>query len=337
MAQQTINLGTVADDGTGDTLRAGGTKINANFTELYAALTGLLDFKGSTDCSANPNYPAASKGDFYLVSVAGKIGGASGVSVEVSDTYFATADNAGGTQASVGTSWTVLQGNTTAAYAPGGTDVALADGGTGASLVDPNADRILFWDDSAGQVTWLTLGTNLTITGTTLDATGGGGGSGKPFIAFRPYDNEPPTSNYATLDTRNGHPCLDFDTTTQEAAYFSSVMPTGYAGGNLIVTVYVSLTSATSGTVGFDAAFERIDASTLDIDADSFATAQTITATTVPGTSGQLLALSVTVTAGAATDSIAASEMFRLRLRRDVANDTATGDAEVLSVTVREA
>jgi hypothetical protein len=37
-------------------------------------------------------------------------------------------------------------------YTPGGTDVALADGGTGASLVDPNADRFLFWDDSAGAI-----------------------------------------------------------------------------------------------------------------------------------------------------------------------------------------
>lgn len=43
---------------------------------------------------------------------------------------------------------------------------------------DPNADRILFWDDSAGAATWLTLGTNLTITGTTLNAEGGGGGGG---------------------------------------------------------------------------------------------------------------------------------------------------------------
>lgn len=58
-------------------------------------------------------------------------------------------------------------------YASGGTDVALADGGTGASLADPNADRIMFWDDSAGQVTWLTAGTGLTITGTTIDASGG--------------------------------------------------------------------------------------------------------------------------------------------------------------------
>jgi hypothetical protein len=54
-------------------------------------------------------------------------------------------------------------------YNPGGTDVALADGGTGASLTDPNADRIFFWDDSAGQVTWLqTPGVGLTISGTSI-------------------------------------------------------------------------------------------------------------------------------------------------------------------------
>lgn len=65
-----------------------------------------------------------------------------------------------------------VEGN--AIYRAGGTDVALADGGTGASLADPNADRLLFWDDSAGAVTWLTPGTGLTITGTTIDAAGGG-------------------------------------------------------------------------------------------------------------------------------------------------------------------
>lgn len=53
-------------------------------------------------------------------------------------------------------------------YRTNGTDVTLSDGGTGASLSDPNADRIMFWDDSAGQVTWLQAGTGLTISGTTL-------------------------------------------------------------------------------------------------------------------------------------------------------------------------
>lgn len=45
-----------------------------------------------------------------------------------------------------------------------------------AGLTDPNADRLLFWDDSAGGYAFLTLGTNLSISGTTLNAAGGGGG-----------------------------------------------------------------------------------------------------------------------------------------------------------------
>jgi hypothetical protein len=36
MAQQTIGIGTTAEDGTGDGARTAGGKINANFTELYA-------------------------------------------------------------------------------------------------------------------------------------------------------------------------------------------------------------------------------------------------------------------------------------------------------------
>lgn len=55
-------------------------------------------------------------------------------------------------------------------YKVSGTDVTLADGGTGASLTDPDADRILFWDDSAGAVTWLTAGEGLTISATTMTA-----------------------------------------------------------------------------------------------------------------------------------------------------------------------
>ncbi len=49
--------------------------------------------------------------------------------------------------------------------------LAISQGGTGASLTDPNDDRIMFWDDTAGAVTWLDLGANLTITGTTIAAT----------------------------------------------------------------------------------------------------------------------------------------------------------------------
>ena len=36
MAKQTIGVGTIANDGTGDTLRATFQKTNSNFDELYA-------------------------------------------------------------------------------------------------------------------------------------------------------------------------------------------------------------------------------------------------------------------------------------------------------------
>ena len=78
---------------------------------VSAAVSGLLELKGNLDCSANPNYPAASAGDTYYVSVAGKVGGASGVDVDIGDAVIAKADNAGGTQAAVGTSWFVLEKN----------------------------------------------------------------------------------------------------------------------------------------------------------------------------------------------------------------------------------
>ena len=53
-------------------------------------------------------------------------------------------------------------------------------------LSDPNADRLLFWDDSNGSWRHLTLGTNLSITDTTLNAAtsvSGSSGSGFPLTA----------------------------------------------------------------------------------------------------------------------------------------------------------
>ena len=49
MAYQSIGLGSAADDGTGDSLRAGGTKVNANFSEVYTLLgTGTALCTGIT-------------------------------------------------------------------------------------------------------------------------------------------------------------------------------------------------------------------------------------------------------------------------------------------------
>lgn len=70
-----------------------------------------LKYQGDQDCTANPNYPAANIGDWWKVSVAGKIGGASGAIVEVGDVFWCKTTTGAGTQGSVGASWSLLQGN----------------------------------------------------------------------------------------------------------------------------------------------------------------------------------------------------------------------------------
>lgn len=78
---------------------------------IIAAANAMV-YKGVIDASANPNYPAANAGDTYRISVAGKIGGASGTNVEVGDLILCLTDStAAGNQATVGTSWDIIQTN----------------------------------------------------------------------------------------------------------------------------------------------------------------------------------------------------------------------------------
>lgn len=151
--------------------------------------------------------------------------------------------------------------------------------------------------------------------------------------SFSPLDNEPPSTNYATLDTRNNRPVLDFNDTTQEASVFCGVVPTGINLTNgLTIVILAAATTATTGTIGWDVAFERVVANDIDADSDNFGTPQTITAVTVSGTSGVLTSFSITFTQGQLPASLAAEDLFRIRIRRDVANDTATDDAELFFV-----
>jgi hypothetical protein len=113
---------------------------------LIAAADALI-FKGTIDCSGNPNYPAADCGHTYKISVAGKIGGASGITVEIGDTAICTVDSsASGDQAAVGANWVVLQTNIVSAI----TEFLLTERG---SIIYRNATvpaELLHGDD--GQV-----------------------------------------------------------------------------------------------------------------------------------------------------------------------------------------
>lgn len=83
-----------------------------SYADALIAANDAMVFKGVIDASANPNYPAANRGDTYRISVAGKIGGASGPNVEVGDLIIALTDGtASGTHATVGANWNITQSN----------------------------------------------------------------------------------------------------------------------------------------------------------------------------------------------------------------------------------
>jgi len=74
-------------------------------------ITAAMDLVDVIDCAESPDYPSASKGDCWVVSVAGIIGGASGIEVEIGQTILCLADSEGGSQAVVGDEYTILQTN----------------------------------------------------------------------------------------------------------------------------------------------------------------------------------------------------------------------------------
>jgi hypothetical protein len=83
----------------------------AQLNSLSTAVAGGIKIPLPIDCSSNPNYPPAAAGDSYLVTVGGKIGGASGILVRAGDKIIAQQTNAGGNQATVGSAWYIIQGN----------------------------------------------------------------------------------------------------------------------------------------------------------------------------------------------------------------------------------
>lgn len=151
-----------------------------------------------------------------------------------------------------------------------------------------------------------------------------------------PFSAEFPASNYPQLTLSNRRPVLGFDAATDETAYWTSIAPQGLTGTITVVITY-AMASATSGNIYWQAALEAItDGDATDTDSTtSFDTANSGNGA-VPGTAGYIDQISITMTNA---DSIAAADYFRLSVNRDAdnASDTATGDAYLLAVELRDA
>ncbi len=141
-------------------LRASGTMAGNYVITLPAAAPATddyLKFDGTNYIWA----PAGGGGGGTVTSVTGtanritSTGGTTPV-IDIAASYVG--------QATITTLGTVTTGAWNASVIP------LLYGGTGAALTAPGADRIFFYDQSAGSTAFLTVGTGLTITGTTLAA-----------------------------------------------------------------------------------------------------------------------------------------------------------------------
>ena len=164
--------------------------------------------------------------------------------------------------------------------------------------------------------------------------------SGDTLVVFTALHNEPPASNFATLDTRNLIPVLDYDAATDETAQFSSVMPRHYAGTTgVTVTVGWMASSATSGTISLDVAFKSVTDDADDLDTKAYGTPNNANPTTATAT-GEVDYIAITFLDGADMDSVAAGEFFQLEVTRDADGTTSTddlvGDMELVFVEIKE-
>lgn len=181
-------------------------------TYLDARISALdvVEIKGGVDCSTNPNYPAADAGYLYKVTVAGKIGGASGPNVEAGDTLLCFVDgSSSGNQAAVGANWTVVQVNIDgAAIGPGSSTSGnvVTFNGTGGKLLQDGGKAL-----PSGAI----VGTSdtQTLTNKTFDTAGAGNvlkvngtqisdktGTGKAVLDTSPTLSNPIVGTQTALD-----------------------------------------------------------------------------------------------------------------------------------------
>ena len=195
MTRQNINIGTNANDGTGDTLRSAGTKINQNFQEIYTQLGGdsstlsnkvtLVDsavvFEGVTADSHETKLIATDPTADRVISLPDATGAVvldvatqtltnktltTPVIASISNSGTMTVPTGGGTLATIGGTQTLTNKTLTSPI--------LNTAKIGTSLNDVNGNELIKVTATGSAVNELTIANGASTTGPTLSATGGG-------------------------------------------------------------------------------------------------------------------------------------------------------------------
>lgn len=140
-----------------------------------------------------------------------------------------------------------------------------------------------------------------------------------------------PVSAPCGTTVRNDILTLAFDAAADEDVLFNNVIPANYSGGTINLHIDWISASATSGAVVWQAQFQRIAPTGIDLDSTTFDALQSAAAATTSGTSGIITRTTIPFTQAEA-DGVTAQDAFRLRIRRfgTTGTDTMTGDAQIV-------
>ena len=196
MTRQNIGIGSAANDGNGDTLRQAGTKINANFAEVYALLGGgdssnlstqitlendAVTFEGSTANDFEIRLKAADATADRVITLPDATGAVvldiatqtltnktltTPVIASISNSGTMTVPTGGGTLATIGGTQTFTNKTLTSPI--------LNTAKIGTSLNDVNGNELIKVTATGSAVNELTIANGASTTGPTLSATGTG-------------------------------------------------------------------------------------------------------------------------------------------------------------------
>jgi hypothetical protein len=211
-----------------------------------------------------------------------------------------------------------------------GGEIVLARSATNSSIsgsitIDINQNRLRFFE---------TTGSNR---GYYLDITEGAPGVATPLRIrsvkdFTALDNQPPATLFATLDTRNSIPVLDFDAASTEYAVFGGFIQDGAnLTSGLHVNIHWTASTATNGNCVWQAEFKD-----MDDDLDSITWGTPVTGISLTNATNGAPTTTTISLSSAQIDNLVAGDFFLLRIARSggSASDTMVGDAELIALEV---
>ena len=323
MAKQTVGIGTVADDGTGDNLRVGMDKVNDNFDEIYTAL-------GDGSALSSGISSDATQITLTSPSITGNTVFADGAF----DFDVASHDGSNGLK---------LGGTLVTTSAA---ELNFVDGVTSAIQTQLDAKSPLASPTFTGTLTYATLndGSNdLTSTAAELNLLDGLTGTIKtagtetiwiPAGAMRPTVSNgcAPITEIETTSGRPDMQVLDFDATSDEHAQFSIAFPKSWNEGTITFQVYWTTTATDTDGVAWGLQGVAVsDNDTIDV---AYGTAVVVTDDALGAAEDQCVTAESSAVTIAGTPAV--GDICYFRIFRDVsdANDDMTEDARLIGVKI---